>query len=182
MKKFPHSYYFYYGTLNKITQFWLVESSTINPKLYSIGVPIKFPWKRRVSGEFERQQKNDRKSLRNFNGFIFTKERVVYKFHHVQPYMETRRRQVKFFSVLHKTELASCHNSCVILMTMLSCKLRNYIILLVCNFVECTINKKLHDLLVQFVINRYEWFWQISNCTLLKARAILRTVKITRTY
>ena len=24
-----------YGTLSKITQFWLVESSTINPKLYS---------------------------------------------------------------------------------------------------------------------------------------------------
>ena len=29
----------------KITQFWLVESSTINPNLYSVGVPIKFPWK-----------------------------------------------------------------------------------------------------------------------------------------
>ena len=27
--------------------------------------------------------------------------------------------------------------------------------LTVCNFVECTINKKLHDLLIQFVINRY---------------------------
>ena len=36
-----------YSTLNKITQFGLVESSTINPKLYSVGVPIKFPWKRR---------------------------------------------------------------------------------------------------------------------------------------
>ena len=36
-----------YSTLNKITQFWLVESCTINPKLYSVGVPIKFPWKRR---------------------------------------------------------------------------------------------------------------------------------------
>ena len=30
-----------YSTLNKMTQFWLVESSTINPKLYSVGVPIK---------------------------------------------------------------------------------------------------------------------------------------------
>ena len=63
----------YYSTLNKITQFLLVESNTINPKLYSVGVPIKFPWKRRVSGKFERQQKNGRQSLRNFNGFIFTK-------------------------------------------------------------------------------------------------------------
>ena len=63
----------YYSTLNKITQFLLVESSTINPKLYSVGVPIKFPWKRCVSGKFERQQKNGRKSLCNFNGFIFTK-------------------------------------------------------------------------------------------------------------
>ena len=31
----------YYSILNKITQFdW---SRTINPKLYSVGVPIKFP-------------------------------------------------------------------------------------------------------------------------------------------
>ena len=37
-----------YSTLNKITQFWLVESSTINPKLYSVGVPFKFLWKRSV--------------------------------------------------------------------------------------------------------------------------------------
>ena len=87
----------YYSTLNKITQFWLVESSTINPKLYSIGVPIKFPWKQH-------------------------------------------------------------------------------------NFVECTINKKSHDLLVQFVNNRYSWFWKFSNCTRLQAHAILRTFKITRTY
>ena len=47
------------------------------------------------------------------------------------------------------------------------------------NFVECTINKKSHDLLVQFVNS---WFWKFSNCTRLKARAILRTFKITRTY
>ena len=89
--------YHTYSTLNKITQFWLVESSTINPKLYSVGVPIKFPWKRR-------------------------------------------------------------------------------------NFVECTKNKKSHDLLVQFVNNRYSWFWKFSNCARLKARVILRTFKITRTY
>ena len=89
--------YSLYSTLNKITQFWLVESSTINPKLYSVGVLIKFPWKWR-------------------------------------------------------------------------------------NFVECTINKKSHDLLVQFVNNRYSWFWEFSNCTRRKARAILRTFKITRTY
>ena len=89
--------YTVYSTLNKITQFWLVESSTINPKLYSVGVPIKIPWKRR-------------------------------------------------------------------------------------NFVKCTINKKSHDLLVQFVNNRYLWFWKFSNCTRLKTRAILRTFKITRTH
>ena len=41
-------YFPLYSTLNKITQFWLVESSTINPKLYSVRVPIKSPWKRRV--------------------------------------------------------------------------------------------------------------------------------------
>ena len=35
------------------------------------------------------------------------------------------------------------------------------------NFVECTINKKSHDLLTQFVINRYSWFWKFSNCTRL---------------
>ena len=92
-----HCHYFPYGTLNKITQFWFVESSTINPKLYSVGVPIKFSWKRR-------------------------------------------------------------------------------------NFLECTINTKSHDLLVQFVNNRYSWFWKFSNCTRLKARSILRTFKITRTY
>ena len=86
-----------YSTLNKITQFWLVESSTINPKLYSVGVPIKFPWKRR-------------------------------------------------------------------------------------NFVECTINKKSHGLLVRFVNDRYSWFSKFSNCTRLKACAILRTIKITLTY
>ena len=74
------SFYRFYSTLNKVIQFWLVESSTINPKLYSVGVPIKFPWKRR-------------------------------------------------------------------------------------NFVECTINKKSHDLLVQFVNS---WFWKFSNCTRLK--------------
>ena len=45
------------STLNKITQFRLVKSITINPKLYSVGVPIKCPCKRRVSGKFERQQK-----------------------------------------------------------------------------------------------------------------------------
>ena len=48
-----------YSTLNKITQFWLVEGSTINPKLYSVGVPINFPWKRSVrtiiSGKFQLQ-------------------------------------------------------------------------------------------------------------------------------
>ena len=36
---------FVYSTLNKITKFWLIASSTINPKLYSVGVPLKFPWK-----------------------------------------------------------------------------------------------------------------------------------------
>ena len=99
--KIKRSYFFIYSTLNKITQFWfgfwLVESSTINPKLYSVGVPIKFPWKRR-------------------------------------------------------------------------------------NFVECTINNKSHALLVQFVNNRYSCIWKFSNYTRLKARAILRTFKITRTY
>jgi len=64
-------------------------------------------------------EKNGWQSLRNFDGFIFTK--VVYKFRYVQPFMKTGRRQVKLFSVSHKTELASCHNSCVISMTMLSC-------------------------------------------------------------
>ena len=50
------------------------------------------------------------------------------------------------------------------------------------HFVECTISKKSHDLLVQFVNNGYSWFWQFSNCTRLKAREIWRTEKITRTY
>ena len=50
------------------------------------------------------------------------------------------------------------------------------------NFVECSVNKKSHDLLVQFMNNRYSWFWKFSNCTGLKAREILRTFKITRTY
>ena len=65
---FELGYLSIYSTLNKIT---------INPKLYSVGVPIRFPWKRR-------------------------------------------------------------------------------------NFVERTINKKSHDLLVQFVNNRYSWFWELS--------------------
>ena len=83
-----HCHYFPYSTLNKITQFWLVESSTINLKLYSVGVPIKVSWKRR-------------------------------------------------------------------------------------NFVECTINTKSRDLLIQLVNNRYSWFWKFSNCT----RLILRTFR-----
>ena len=89
-----------YSTLNKITQFWLVESSTINPKLYSVGVPIKFPWKRRVGDKFKP--------------------------------------------------------------------------LTVRNFVECTINKKSHDL-------EYN-SWLIDTRDFESARAILRTFKITRTY
>ena len=38
-----------------------------------------------------------------------------------------------------------------------ACKLKNLLhhFLTVRNFVECTINKKSHDLLAQFVINRY---------------------------
>ena len=53
---------------------------------------------------------------------------------------------MKFFSVSHKTELASCHNSCVILMTMLPCKIEKlHHSLTVRNF-ECTINKKSHNL------------------------------------
>ena len=44
--------------------------------------------------------------------------------------MKTGRRQVKLLSVSHKTELEGWHNSWVILMTMLSCKLKNCIILL----------------------------------------------------
>ena len=43
--------YLPYSTLIKITQLWLVESSKINPKLYSVGVPIMFPWQRRVLPE-----------------------------------------------------------------------------------------------------------------------------------
>ena len=73
-----------YSTVKKITKFWLVENSTINPKLYSVGVPIKFPWKRRI-------------------------------------------------------------------------------------LAECTINKKSQDLLVQFVNNRYSWFWKFSNFELSKS-------------
>ena len=62
---------------------------------------------------------------------------------------------MKLFSVSHKTELASCHNSYVILMTMLPCKLKKlHHSVTVRNFVECTINKKSHDLLVQFVNNK----------------------------
>ena len=72
---YMYMYIYTCSTLNKITQFWLVESSTIYPKLYSEGVPIKFPWKWR-------------------------------------------------------------------------------------HFVECTINKKSHDFLVQFVNNRYSRFWK----------------------
>ena len=36
----------------------MVESSTINPKLFSVGVPIKFPWKRRNFVEFTINQKS----------------------------------------------------------------------------------------------------------------------------
>ena len=31
----------------KLLNFFFVESSTSNPKLFSVRVPIKFPWKRR---------------------------------------------------------------------------------------------------------------------------------------
>ena len=46
-----------------MTQFWLVESSTINPKLYSEGVPM----------ETTRKKKMADSRFRNFNGFIFPK-------------------------------------------------------------------------------------------------------------
>ena len=120
---------------------------------------------------------------------------MVYKFRHVQPCMKTRRRQVKLFSVSHKTELASCHNSCVILMTMLSCKLKNYIILLqFVILVECTINKKSHDPLVQFVNNslikpkgscnfencQNHSYLLITNCT--RGRAISVPIHIPRLF
>ena len=59
---------------------------------------------------------------------------------------------MKLFLVSHKTELASCHNFCVILMTMLSCKLKNYIILLQFVILLSVLEiKKSYDLLVQFV-------------------------------
>ena len=56
-------------------------------------------------------------------------QRVVYKFRHVQPCMKIGRGQVKLFSVSHKTELASCHNSCVVLMTIcyhVNCKITSF--------------------------------------------------------
>ena len=46
-------------------------------KLYSIGVPIKFPFQRQIKS--------------------------CLQFRHVQPYMMKRQRQVELFSVLHKT-------------------------------------------------------------------------------
>ena len=36
-------------TLNRLTQFWLTESSTINPKYNSIGVSVKFTWQWHIS-------------------------------------------------------------------------------------------------------------------------------------
>ena len=121
------NYYYYYSTLDKITQFSLVESSTINPKLYSVGVPIKFPWKRRVRKKMADSRFAILMALFLPNKELFTNFEQITNY---KPCMKTRRRQVKLFSVSHKTELASCHNSCVILMTMLSCKLKYYIILL----------------------------------------------------
>ena len=117
--------------------------------MYSVGVPIKFPWKQHV----RKKMANSRFAILMA---LFLPNRVVSKFCHVQACIKTRRRQVKLFLVSHKTKLVSCHNSCMILMTMLSCRLKNYIILSQFhNFVACTMDKKLHDLLVQFVNNRY---------------------------
>ena len=33
----------------------ILQRLALNPKLSSVGVPIKFPWKQRVSGKFQRQ-------------------------------------------------------------------------------------------------------------------------------
>ena len=67
-----------YSTLSKITQFWLVENSTINPKVYSVGVPIKFLWKRRVSGKFERQQKRWPTVASQFEWFYFSPNKELF--------------------------------------------------------------------------------------------------------
>ena len=72
-----------YSTLNKITQFWLIESSTINPKLYSVGVPIKFPWKRRNFVECTIDKKITRPS-RTIQGVIKT----ITKFSNVIGYQQ----------------------------------------------------------------------------------------------
>ena len=94
------------------------------------------------------------------NKELFTK---FVKFNHAGKQEEDRWNYFQCHTC--KTELASSHNSCVILMTTLSCKLKNDIILL--QFV--ILLKKSHDLLVQLVINRYSWFWQLLNCTRLIA-------------
>ena len=138
-----------YSTINKITQFWLVESSTINPKLYSVGVPIKFPSKRSVrtiiSGKFQRQIKSC--------------------------------SQISSCSTMHDEKAKKTGEIIFSVTQNLTCELPQFSRgfgdyacklhhpLTVRNFVECTINKKSHDLLAQFVINRYSWFWKFSNCT-----------------
>ena len=57
----------------KLLNFDWSRAVHLYPKLYSVGVPIKFQWKRSMSSKFERHQKHGRQSLCNFNGFIFTK-------------------------------------------------------------------------------------------------------------
>ena len=50
-----------------MTQVWLVESSTIIPKLYSEGVPLETMRKKK------KKKKMAESRFRNFNGFIFPK-------------------------------------------------------------------------------------------------------------
>ena len=122
--------YIIYSTLKKITQLWLVDSSTINPKYSTLQeYLLSFHW----NSAWEQP------NVANLNVLIG----------------ETRRKGIwtevtilwndlldQFIKVRNNLQVARLHT--------------------IRSFAERTINKKSHDLLVQFVINRYEWFWKFS--------------------
>ena len=178
-----------YSTLNRITGFWLDERSTINPKLYSPGVPITFLSEVDTKfSEINRLRKATIKHPKTSALFLtfpkLTRRRP--KISEVDPKnsegvrgstevfrrFPTLDRRVSKVSKVNTNGSEEIYTKLTVTAFWLADR----------NFVEYTINKKSGDLLVQFMINRFSWIWKFSNCTRLKACAILRTFKATRTY
>ena len=129
-----------YSTLNKITRFWLDERSTINPKLYSVGVPIM--------------------CLSNAVFYLLFSCQILSFLSWVDYTLEC-----KWFFFLPKKRVVYCE-TCSPVHDEAPRRARDEIFNYN-DFVECTINKKSHDLFVQLMINGYSKCFESSQITLV---------------